>query len=144
MRTTRTIAMLFIVVLLSVSACANPVTTSPPASPTPPAPTPTPIPQVPAPAPAPTPVPATPVQGPYDVWIPGNQYMPSTLTVPVGTKVTWTNKEGNIHTVTSNDGLFDSGILGFGQTFSYTFTARGTFNYYCIPHEGMTGQIIVQ
>jgi len=105
---------------------------------------PTPVPTTPAvqpPTPVPTPAPAP---GPNNIWLLGAQYVPATLTVPVGTIVTWTNKEADIHTVDSYDGLFVSGPLYLGQTFSYTFTKSGTFNYYCKPHPDMFGTIIVK
>ncbi|MDO8715880.1 MAG: hypothetical protein Q7J73_03610 [Dehalococcoidales bacterium] len=91
MRITRIIAILLIGLLVIAGACSSPVA--------PVSPTPIPTPTIPAPAPptpttpalvTPPPAPATPkaVQGPYDIWIPGNAYSPTTLTVPVGTKVT--------------------------------------------------------
>lgn len=72
------------------------------------------------------------------------QFVPARLTVPAGTNIIWTNKEGDVHTVTGYDGLFDSGPLSFGQTFSYNFTVPGTFNYYCKPHVDMIATILVQ
>lgn len=59
---------------------------------------------------------------------------PSNLTIKTGTTVTWTNMDSVNHTVTSDTGLFDSGELGKGSTFSYTFTKAGVYTYYCIPH----------
>ncbi|MEX0662763.1 MAG: plastocyanin/azurin family copper-binding protein [Balneolaceae bacterium] len=85
---------------------------------------------------------------PNEVSMVGESFSPSTLEVEVGTTVTWENQSDLIHTVTSGsdrtaDGLFDSGNLSEGQTFSYTFDEVGTFDYFCIPHEGMTGTITV-
>lgn len=144
MRITRVIAILLIGLLVIAGGCSSPapVPAAPsmptmPNMPVPPVPTPVP----PTPVPAPTPPSPPAVQGPYDIWIPGNAFSPTTLTVPLGTKVTWTNYDGNPHTVTS--GLFDSGLLGYGQSFSYTFTDNGTYNYYCKPHEEMSGKVIV-
>lgn len=76
-------------------------------------------------------------------------FSPATLTVSVGTTVTWTNMTGAPHTVTSNDGKsFDSGIntpIGAqGGTFSFTFTKAGTFAYHCQFHTFMMGTIIVK
>ncbi len=68
---------------------------------------------------------------------------PGGLEVKVGTTVTWTNKDGMDHTVTADDGTFDSGALGRGGSFSFTFTEAGTFSYYCDFHAGMTGEITV-
>ena len=65
------------------------------------------------------------------------------LTVPVGTKVVWTNNDAMQHTVTEANGLFDSGNVGAGDSFSFTFTKEGTYNYACKIHSSMQGQVIV-
>jgi plastocyanin len=70
-------------------------------------------------------------------------FSPDTLTIKAGTTVTWTNQDDVNHTVTSYTGLFDSGELGKGGTFSYTFTQPGTYKYHCIPHVNMVATIIV-
>ena len=71
-------------------------------------------------------------------------YIPATLTVTVGTKVTWTNKDSVAHTVTTRTSLFDSGLFGKDKSFSFTFNQKGEYEYYCIPHPYMTGKVIVQ
>lgn len=83
------------------------------------------------------------------VLLQGNAFSPASMTVPVGTTVTWTNKDSYNHTVTSGsnrtaDGKFDSGNLGGNGTFSYKFDAAGTYNYYCKLHSNMSGTIVVQ
>ncbi len=79
-----------------------------------------------------------------EVIIFGRAYMPSSITVPVGTTVTWTNPDAEEHTVTSNiGGLFDNYLLG-GDSFSYTFNEPGTFTYSCMPHPEMLGRVIVE
>jgi plastocyanin len=83
------------------------------------------------------------VQGPYDIWLHERDYSPSLLTVPVGTKVTWWNKSDTDHTVTSQNGLFDGG-LSPGDSFSYTFTKPGVYEYTCSPHPEMTGSVTVK
>ncbi|HEU4319139.1 MAG TPA: plastocyanin/azurin family copper-binding protein [Acidimicrobiia bacterium] len=71
-------------------------------------------------------------------------YSVNVLTIPVGTTVTWTNNDpGMIHTVTSVDGLFDSGFFNEGETWSYTFDDRGEFEYFCTPHPWMRAKVIV-
>ncbi len=79
-------------------------------------------------------------------------FAPGTHTVSAGTKVTWTNSDDVVHTVTAEDGSFDSGDIDGGDSWSYTFTAPGTYLYYCKPHasegsdghmRGMVGKIIV-
>lgn len=72
-------------------------------------------------------------------------YSVNVLTVPVGTTVTWSNNDpGMIHTVTSADGLFDSGFLQEGDTWSYTFDEVGEFEYFCIPHPWMRARVVVE
>jgi plastocyanin len=71
-------------------------------------------------------------------------FSPATLTVSVNTTVIWTNNDTVAHTVTSTTGLFDSGSIGTGGTYSYMFTSAGTYNYYCTVHPSMTGKIVVQ
>ena len=83
------------------------------------------------------------------VAISGFSFSPQTLRVRVGTTVTWTNMDGVPHSVvsgTSNTpgGVFESPLLGQGQSFSYTFNALGTYVYNCGPHPYMTGTIIVE
>jgi plastocyanin len=72
-------------------------------------------------------------------------FKPQSITVAPGTTVRWVNHGEEGHTVTSRDGLFDSGPLARGATFSFTFTRPGTFNYFCRPHEmmGMVGTVVV-
>jgi plastocyanin len=69
---------------------------------------------------------------------------PQTITVPVGTTVTWTNKDDIPHTSVSTDGVFKSKVLDTDEKFSYTFTKAGTYPYYCTIHPKMTGQIVVK
>lgn len=70
-------------------------------------------------------------------------FNPATLTLPKGTTVTWTNTGSTTHTVTADDGSFDSGNLPAGQTFSRTFSTAGTFAYHCTIHASMKGTITV-
>ncbi len=67
----------------------------------------------------------------------------STFTVAAGTKVGWTNQSTETHTVTGSAGKWQSGSLAPGTSFSYTFTAPGTFNYYCEYHAEMSGTVTV-
>ena len=71
-------------------------------------------------------------------------FAPATLTVKAGTKVTWINRDDVPHTVNENDKRFKSGPMDTDDQFSYTFSAPGTFSYFCALHPKMTGQIIVQ
>ncbi|HLE47148.1 MAG TPA: plastocyanin/azurin family copper-binding protein [Candidatus Thermoplasmatota archaeon] len=64
------------------------------------------------------------------------QFAPASLTVAKGTKVTWTNKDVTVHTVTSDEtgGPLQSGNVAAGGKYSYTFSVAGTFKYHCTPH----------
>lgn len=70
-------------------------------------------------------------------------FSPATLTVKVGTTVTWTNKDNVGHTATSDTGVFDSGMLQKGESYSFTFSQAGTYPYFCAPHPYMVGTIVV-
>lgn len=67
------------------------------------------------------------------------------VTIDAGTKVKWTNEDSVNHTVTANDNKFDSGVLGKGQTFEFTFSEPGTYEYKCTIHPSqMKGKITVK
>jgi plastocyanin len=79
-----------------------------------------------------------------EVKIDNFSFGPGTLTVPVGTTVTWTNRDDIPHTVVSTDGAFKSKVLDTDEKFSFTFGKAGTFPYFCSIHPKMTGKVIVQ
>lgn len=70
-------------------------------------------------------------------------FSPSTLNVKTGTTVTWINKDSTTHDIVSDSGLFNSGNLTNGMSFSYTFNQTGSFPYHCSIHPSMTGTIVV-
>jgi plastocyanin len=71
-------------------------------------------------------------------------FSPASRTIKVGDVVHW-SFSGSSHSVTSRDGLFDSGITDPGGSFQFTFTKAGTFRYYCVVHPGlMSGTIVVE
>jgi plastocyanin len=87
--------------------------------------------------------------GANEVWMQNDAFTPATKTVAMGTTILWTNKESDLHTVTSGtpgspSGVFGSTDLSLNGTFSFTFNTQGTFQYFCQNHNGMTGTIIVQ
>ena len=69
---------------------------------------------------------------------------PATLTVAVGTTVTWTNRDDIPHTVVSTDKAFKSKVLDTDEKFSFTFSKAGTYPYFCSIHPKMTGSVVVQ
>jgi len=70
-------------------------------------------------------------------------YGPESLEIAAGTEVTWTNNDSTAHTVTADDGSFDSGKIDEGGTFSFTFDTPGTYAYHCDFHPNMTATIVV-
>jgi len=70
-------------------------------------------------------------------------FAPQTLTVPVGTTVTFENDDDIPHVVAEKDGKFRSKALDTGDKFAQQFTAAGTVEYYCAIHPMMTGKIVV-
>ena|SRR5882672_5265340 len=79
-----------------------------------------------------------------EVKIDNFSFGPATLTVPVGTSVTWTNRDDIPHTVVSTDGVFKSKVLDTDEKFSFTFSKAGTYPYFCSIHPKMTGKVVVQ
>ena len=79
-----------------------------------------------------------------DVKIDNFSFGPAALTVPVGTTVTWTNRDDIPHTVVSTDGAFKSKVLDTDDKFSFTFPKAGTYPYFCSIHPKMTAKVIVQ
>jgi plastocyanin len=70
-------------------------------------------------------------------------FSPDQTEVPVGTELTWTNDDPTAHTVTADDGSFDSGVLDSGSRFSFVFDRPGTFTYACAIHPSMRGTVLV-
>jgi plastocyanin len=88
--------------------------------------------------------PAAPVAG-NAVAIQNFAFAPAALVVKVGTTVTWTNRDTDAHTVTSqnNSGPLGSAALSTGQSYTYTFTKPGTYAYLCTIHPFMTATVTV-
>jgi plastocyanin len=73
----------------------------------------------------------------------GNVFAPATMTVPFGATVKVTNQDLGVTHNWTDPGLFSSGNLGFGGTYSFRFTYTGTYQFECTIHAGMTGSITV-
>jgi plastocyanin len=71
-------------------------------------------------------------------------FQPTSLTVKVGSTVTWTNMDEEPHTVVSTSGLFRSNGLDTKDSFSFKFDKAGTYTFACSIHPQMVGKIIVQ
>jgi amicyanin len=82
-------------------------------------------------------------QGGTAVAISDFKFNPATLTVPVGTTVTWTNQDEEPHTLAAKDGSFHSPGIDTHGTYSFTFTTPGSYDYICSIHPFMTGTVVV-
>ena len=75
-------------------------------------------------------------------------FTPQVIRVPAGGTVAWVNRGRNTHTVTADDGTFDSGIMQRGDEYSHTYTAPGIYHFTCVLHGkkggvGMAGIVVV-
>jgi plastocyanin len=90
---------------------------------------------------------AAPSAGPNGVNIANYAFSPKSLTVKVGTTVSWKNLDQFAHEVKSATGdpgtAFDLGSQAGGKTVTHTFTAAGTYAYYCNIHNYMKGTVVV-
>jgi plastocyanin len=88
-------------------------------------------------------VPTTEIRA-MDVFLIEDDYFePTDAVVDPGTTLMWINRGQEQHTVTSDDGQFDSGVLEPGDTFLTTVEGSGTLTYHCTLHPEMTGSITV-
>lgn len=78
-----------------------------------------------------------------DVSISNFAFVPATVTVRVGTTVTWTNKDSDAHTVTDKTGTLNSPTLNTGATYRHTFTKPGRYSYLCTIHPFMIATVVV-
>lgn len=143
-----------LVAVAAVSGCGSgghdtaPVPVFAPGSPTPGFPGHSPAAQLPGPAGMPGPSQPPPGQpappdAPNTVAIANFAYAPTTITVKVGSTVTWTNRDEEPHNVVSGDHSVRSPTMGTGATFSYTFTKPGSVGYVCTLHPYMHGTVVV-
>src|SRR5438067_12122041 len=63
-------------------------------------------------------------------------FMSPEVHISPGTIVSWVNGSNNTHTVTADDGAFDSSDVPSGESFSMSFDAPGRYQYYCVYHGG--------
>jgi amicyanin len=79
-----------------------------------------------------------------EVKIDNFSFAPASITVPVGSQVTWTNHDDIPHNVMSEDHSIKSKVLDTDEKFSFTFTKPGTYAYFCSLHPKMKGTVVVQ
>ena len=71
-------------------------------------------------------------------------FQTATLYVEAGTAVTWVNRDDVPHKIVSTDKKFSSPVLDTDGRFSFTFTTRGTYEYFCSLHPMMKGTVVVK
>jgi plastocyanin len=86
---------------------------------------------------------SVPVQDARSVGIGDNFFDPPDVAIEPGTTITWTNNGALPHTVTADDGSFDSGVLNPGDSFTVAFDGQGTVTYFCAIHPEMRGSVTV-
>ncbi|RYU89970.1 hypothetical protein EWM62_10520 [Mucilaginibacter terrigena] len=67
----------------------------------------------------------------------------ASVTIKKGQAVTWTNQDSAPHTVTDNNGAFDSGTIAVNAKYTHTFPATGTFTYHCTFHSMMANATVI-
>ena len=81
--------------------------------------------------------------GQQQVVVDNFSFAPATTAVPVGSTITWTNRDDVPHNIVSTEQKFKSPVLDTDENFSHTFDAPGTYKYYCSIHPKMTGEVVV-
>ena len=71
-------------------------------------------------------------------------FAPAALTISVGTTVTWENHDDIPHSLVEKNKLFRSKALDTDESYAFTFTQAGTYDYFCGLHPHMVGKIIVK
>jgi plastocyanin len=77
------------------------------------------------------------------VYMKNSVFSNTNLQITMGTTVTWINDDIVAHTVTADNGSFDSGNINPGGSFNWTFSSAGTFAYHSKLQMGMTGIVVV-
>ncbi|HEX9346662.1 MAG TPA: cupredoxin family copper-binding protein [Gemmatimonadales bacterium] len=71
-------------------------------------------------------------------------FEPKRIEIAPGATVRWTNNDQLVHTITAEDGSWDSGPIEPGKTWSHTFTQPGEYSFHCTPHPFMKGVVVVR
>jgi plastocyanin len=86
---------------------------------------------------------SVPVRNAWSVNIGDNFFDPPDAAIEPGSTITWTNNGAVPHTVTADDGSFDSGVLNPGDSYTVAFDGQGTVTYFCAIHPEMRGSVTV-
>ena len=86
---------------------------------------------------------SVPIQNATSVNIGDNFFDPPDAAIEPGSTITWTNNGDEPHTVTADDGSFDSGVLNPGDSYTVAFDGQGTLTYHCAIHSEMRGSVTI-
>ena len=79
----------------------------------------------------------------HEVLLDNFSFAPAVASVPVGTTITWTNRDDVPHNVVSTEQIFKSPVLDTDEQFAHRFDTAGTYQYFCSIHPKMTGRVVV-
>ena len=79
----------------------------------------------------------------FEVEIEDFAFVPGRLQINIGDAIEWRNRDDVMHSATSDDGIWDSGLLAIDETFTFVFTTEGIYPYHCTPHLWMVDTIVV-
>lgn len=79
----------------------------------------------------------------WEVEIEDYNFVPGRLHINPGDAIEWRNRDAISHTSTSDNGVWDSGLLAQNETFTYTFNLEGVYPYHCSPHPFMVDTVVV-
>lgn len=79
----------------------------------------------------------------FEVEIEDFTFVPGRLHINIGDAIEWRNRDAVMHTSTSDDGIWDSGLLAIDETYTFVFTTEGVYPYHCTPHPWMVDTIVV-
>lgn len=68
---------------------------------------------------------------------------PEVIVVQAGTTVRFANEDTEAHTITHDDGEFQTGAIPPGESLGLPFPEPGTYTYHCEIHPAMTGTVVV-
>jgi plastocyanin len=76
-----------------------------------------------------------------EVTIQGFAFNPASVEISSGDTVKWANMDSATHTIKGS--TFESGSLAKGDTYEFTFTEPGVYDYICSIHPSMKGTVTV-
>jgi plastocyanin len=79
-----------------------------------------------------------------EIGISGMTFAPASVVISPGGTVVWKNADKVAHTATATDKSWDSGTIQPGGSWRRRFETPGTYAFFCMPHPGMSGTVVVK